>query len=121
MPVRDKAFTKEFIQSNFGDAHAFEFGKDAKLPGDGYPDMGAGMFARKLGYGDWYRFNCAQRVHYNSLERLSWGIPLLITNGIFFPKISATMGAVIFVGRELYRYGYSSNEGPNSKFVERGA
>ena len=83
--------------------------------------MGAGYFSRKLPYADWFRFNCAQRVHANSLEHLSWSLPLLLFNGFFFPKFATSMGLMIFVGRELYRYGYMSPDGPNSHIREAGA
>ena len=96
-------------------------GKDAVVPGLGYPDMGAGHFSRKLPYGDWFRFNCAQRIHANSIDHLSWSLPILLFNGLFFPKFAATMGSIVFVGRELYRYGYMSPEGPDSHIREAGA
>lgn len=31
------------------------------------------------------------------------------------------MGATVLVGRELYRYGYMTNDGPNSSIREAGA
>jgi hypothetical protein len=31
------------------------------------------------------------------------------------------MGMVVLVGREFYRYGYTSNDGPNSRIREMGA
>ena len=48
-------------------------------------------------------------------------MPLFLLNGIFFPRITAAMGGVVLVGRELYRYGYMTKQGPNSGIRELGA
>jgi hypothetical protein len=45
----------------------------------------------------------------------------MLLNGLFFPKFTASLGLVVFAGRELYRYGYMTKEGPNSKIREMGA
>ena len=42
-------------------------------------------------------------------------------NGIFFPRLTVGLGAVVIAGRELYRAGYMSPEGPTSKIREYGA
>jgi len=42
-------------------------------------------------------------------------------NGLFFPRLTAGLGAVVLVGRELYRIGYMSPEGPVSTIREYGA
>ena len=34
----------------------------------GYPDCGNGIYADKLSYEDWYKFNKKQRGHLNFLE-----------------------------------------------------
>ena len=60
-------------------------------------------------------------MHQNSVEHLSWSLPLLLVGGLFFPTFSASMGCVVIAGRELYRQGYTSNDGPNSKIREMGA
>ena len=83
--------------------------------------MGAGMYSRMLGYKEWFEFNCAQRVHQNNVEHLSWTLPLFIVNGVFFPTFTAGLGGVVIAGRELYRMGYMSPEGPTSKIREIGA
>ncbi len=83
--------------------------------------MGAGIFSKKLPYYDWYKFNCAQRIHANSIEHLAWSIPLLLIGGLFIPRFSAGLGTVVLFGRELYRYGYMTNEGANSHIRELGA
>ena len=96
-------------------------GKDALVPAFGYPDTGAGKYSKLLPYGDWYRFNCAQRIHMNSIEHLSWSLPLLLVGGLFMPRVFGVMGATVIIGRELYRYGYMTNDGPNSRIREAGA
>ena len=45
----------------------------------------------------------------------------MMVSGMFFPKFAASMGLVIFCGRELYRYGYMTPDGPNSWIREAGA
>ena len=37
------------------------------------------------------------------------------------PRFFGAMGATVIVGRELYRYGYMTNDGPNSRVREAGA
>lgn len=96
-------------------------GADTVAPGLGYPDTGAGYYSKKLDYKDWYTFNCAQRIHSNSIEHLSWLMPLLFVGGIFQPRFTSCMGAVVIVGREFYRWGYLSKDGPNSLIREVGA
>ena len=83
--------------------------------------MGAGYYSKKLPYYDWYKFNCAQRIHSNSVEQLAWAFPLLLVGGAFTPRLSASLGIVVLIGRELYRYGYMTNEGHTSKIREAGA
>ena len=87
----------------------------------GYPDVGAGMFARALPYKDWYQFNIYQRIHGNSLEHLSWFLPLLFVQGIWMPRFATGMAGVMLIGRELYRFGYLDKDGPSSKVREAGA
>ena len=94
---------------------------DAPIPKAGYPDIGAGMFARQLPYKDWYKQNIYQRIHGNSLEHLSWGLPLIFVQGVFMPRFTTAMAATMFVGREFYRFGYLDKHGPSSRVREVGA
>ena len=87
----------------------------------GYPDSGSGFYSKKLPYKDWFQFNCAQRIHGNSIEHLSWLLPLVLISGIFRPKTTSFLTMIIISGRELYRAGYLSKDGPNSKIRELGA
>jgi hypothetical protein len=59
MSTRRKVFTKEFMETKFGEYHKTYMGIDAVTPGFGYPDGGAGPYARALPYKDWFMFNCA--------------------------------------------------------------
>ena len=101
--------------------HQTHLGQSTPVPMMGYPDCGAGLYSRKLGYKEWFIFNCAQRVHQNNTEHLSWTLPLFLANGLFFPRTTAFMAAIVLGGRELYRAGYMSPEGPTSKVREYGA
>ena len=96
-------------------------GHDSPSPFMGYPDMGAGKYSRMLTYKNWFEFNCAQRVHANNIEHLSWTMPVFLINGLFFPRITAGLGLVVLGGRELYRMGYMSPQGPTSEIREYGA
>eukprot|EP00349_Pseudokeronopsis_sp_Brazil_P009045 CAMPEP_0202973006 /NCGR_PEP_ID=MMETSP1396-20130829/45108_1 /ASSEMBLY_ACC=CAM_ASM_000872 /TAXON_ID= /ORGANISM="Pseudokeronopsis sp., Strain Brazil" /LENGTH=88 /DNA_ID=CAMNT_0049704319 /DNA_START=97 /DNA_END=359 /DNA_ORIENTATION=+ len=87
----------------------------------GYPDTGAGAYSRKLPYKDWFTFNCAYRIHMNSLEHLSYFLPLFFVSGLYFPRTVLSFGAVVLCGRELYRFGYMTPDGPNSHIRELGA
>ena len=109
------------MKDNFEQYHQLTVDKDAPIPKAGYPDVGAGVFARQLPYKDWYQFNINQRIHGNSIEHLSWFLPLLFVQGIFAPRFSAGMAATMLIGRELYRFGYLTKEGPSSRIREAGA
>lgn len=122
--MRHKVFSDQWVKDNLEEFHKDglkEEDVDVEYPYMGYPDNGAGLYARKLPYKDWFEFNCAQRVHMNSVEHLSYTIPLFFASGIFFPRFVAGMGGVVLVGRELYRVGYMTPEGPTSKIREMGA
>ena len=41
--------------------------------------------------------------------------------GMFFPRTVASLGVITITGREIYRYGYMTKEGPNSYVREVGA
>lgn len=96
-------------------------GQDCPAPTLGYPDMGAGVYSRILPYKQWFEFNCAQRVHQNNIEHLAWTLPSFLIGGFFFPRTAVGLGSVVLGGRELYRYGYMTPDGPNSKIREYGA
>ena len=59
MGPRKRVFSDEVMTRLFKETHEFTMGRDSVLPKMGYPDMGAGYFARRLPYKDWFEFNCA--------------------------------------------------------------
>ena len=54
MGQRGKAFSDEFMTKNFEQYHKLTVDRDAPIPKMGYPDTGAGLFAKELPYKDWY-------------------------------------------------------------------
>jgi hypothetical protein len=83
--------------------------------------MGAGPFSKGLPYKQWFEFNCYQRIHNNSIEHLAWLMPLTLVAGVFFPRFVVGCTSVVLVGREFYRQGYLTKDGPNSFIRELGA
>lgn len=83
MVPRKRVFNEDVMKSKFEGVHKSTLGRDAIVPAFGYPDMGAGYFSKRIAYKDWYEFNCYQRVHGNSLEHISWSLPLMFVSGIF--------------------------------------
>lgn len=67
-PKRSKFFTKEFMKKNFGEEHAKAFPNNPNPPKGGYPDTGSGLYAKKLGYKEWFELNIAQRIHGNFVD-----------------------------------------------------
>lgn len=56
------------------------------------------------------------RRHQNYLEILPPALFLLLSSGVFFPKISAGLGVVFIAGRELYARGYRSEKGAPARY-----
>ena len=121
MGPRGEFFTAEFMTKNFESMHQYACSRESPVPKMGYPDMGQGIYSKKLPYKEWYEFNVTQRIHNNSLEHMSWFLPLLFVGGIFKPRLAASVAGVVFVGREFYRIGYLTKEGPSSVIREIGA
>ena len=46
---------------------------------------------------------------------------MLLIGGLIFPRLATGLGSIMLVGRELYRVGYMSPDGPNSHVREAGA
>ena len=53
-------------------------------------------------------FNCYQRVHQNTLERIPIFLAMLLIAGLFNSIVAAILGAVWVVGRIIYSIGYYS-------------
>ncbi len=86
------------------------------MPPIGFPDMGNGYYSKKLSYADWYRFNNAQRVHYNFMEALPFVLILLFIAGLKQPLAALILGCIYFVGRIIYTIGYIKG-GPNLRMI----
>ena len=76
--------------------------------------MGSGHFAKKLSYADWYKFNNAQRVHYNYLENLQLILVLIFIAGLKQPLAALILACIYFAGRTLYSFGYGM-KGPGGR------
>jgi hypothetical protein len=48
-------------------------------------------------------------------------LPLVMVLGVFRPRSTLVLSGTVITGRELYRIGYQSREGHNSKIREMGA
>ncbi|KAI9176134.1 hypothetical protein H9P43_006499 [Blastocladiella emersonii ATCC 22665] len=79
-----------------------------------YPDMGCGIYAKKLSDKDWVRFGNAQRVHQNYLEQLPNTLLFTAFSGLFQPKVTAGLAVSYIIGREIYTQGYFKS-GPRSR------
>eukprot|EP00744_Colponema_vietnamica_P002913 GILI01004524.1.p2 GENE.GILI01004524.1~~GILI01004524.1.p2 ORF type:complete len:177 (-),score=58.13 GILI01004524.1:44-574(-) len=111
---RRKYFTKEFMLSNFGDAHKSAFGTEPAV--GGYPDVGNGRYSEKLTYEQWVNFNNAQRAHYNYLEAILPIVLFSLVAGLSFPVPTIALIWVCIVGRVAYGIGYTSR-GPQGRAV----
>ena len=109
--ARGAVFTGGFFRTpaakQLVDEHKKVTGED-KLPSSGYPDMGSGRFSAALPYGDWLRFNNAQRVHQNYVEGAPTAITFALVSGLRFPLPTAGAVAVYMLGRELYAQRYAA-------------
>ncbi|KAN0062878.1 hypothetical protein ACQY0O_004699 [Thecaphora frezii] len=61
-------------------------------------------------------FNCAQRVHQNTLESLTSFIFLVLFSGLSYPRYTAGFGAAWVVGRIFYMVGYNTGVPRNRLF-----
>jgi len=61
-------------------------------------------------------FNCYQRVHQNTLERVPIFLALLLAAGLFNAKMAAAFGFIWVIARVIYSLGYYSGK-PNNRMV----
>merc|ERR1711944_336133 len=61
-------------------------------------------------------FNCYQRVHQNTLERVTVFLVLLLAAGLFNPKMAAIFGFIWVIARVIYSIGYYSGK-PKNRIV----
>lgn len=102
------------MKKYFGEEHKNATGKEIEK--GGYPDMGNGKYSAKLSYEDWYRFNNAQRAHYNFVEFAPSCFVMLFISGIYFAVATAVLGLALFIGRLIYSIGYAKG-GPAGRLV----
>ncbi|KAK1926236.1 hypothetical protein DB88DRAFT_155646 [Papiliotrema laurentii] len=57
-----------------------------------------------------HRFNCVQRANQNSLENVTFVLPLSLFFGLFHPKLATAFTLTYIVGRIGYTLGYSSGQ-----------
>lgn len=55
-------------------------------------------------------FNCAQRVHQNTLENIPFFLVTLLLGGLRHPCLAGGFGGVFLVGRVIYSLGYYSGQ-----------
>lgn len=109
---RSEAFNEEYMTNQFGRIHQAETGR--KIEKGGYPDMGSGYYSKLLSYYDWFKFNNAQRAHYNFVESIAATTLMLVVGGLFFPRAAASIGLAMIIGRLVFAIGYSSG-GPKGR------
>jgi len=100
------------MNQHFGVEHKQLFGKEIEK--GGYPDMGNGRYSQKLSYEQWYKFNNAQRAHYNFIEFAPTTFVFLFIAGLYFPIPAAAIGLGVIIFRFFYAIGYSSG-GPSAR------
>ena len=118
MRVRAKVFNKDFMQQ-FWPEHHQAFPDDtveAFEKSVGFPDMGSGVFSKKLSYSDWFKFSNSQRVHYNYLESLQLILVLIFIAGLKQPLAALILACIYFAGRTIYSFGYGMS-GPNGRSI----
>jgi uncharacterized membrane protein YecN with MAPEG domain len=101
--------------AQFEKEHRENFPDDDVTKSIGFPDMGSGYYSKKLAYNDWFRFNNAQRVHYNFLEALPMILILLFIAGLKQPLAALIIACVYFVSRIIYLFSYIKS--PNMRVI----
>ncbi|KAG8865402.1 hypothetical protein FRB96_000292 [Tulasnella sp. 330] len=61
-----------------------------------------------------FKFNCAQRAHYNTLESANGVLFGTLVTGLRYPMLATGMGVLYFIGRIIYTRGYTA-QGPDGR------
>ena len=102
---RKTMFAADKMKEKFGEQHQKDFGKDP--PKGGYPDHGDGRYGNAvLSYTDWIKFSLSQRSHKNFLEQVTIVVFLLLTIGFVWPEVALAFGALHFIFRFIFVFGY---------------
>ncbi|KAJ6511421.1 hypothetical protein C8R47DRAFT_1095010 [Mycena vitilis] len=83
--------------------------KHRKLAGIAYPQLYADKAEVAVSTAA-LKFNCAQRVHQNTLEYIPWLYLMTVTFGVKYPVLAASSLAMWVIGRVAYSIGYSTGE-----------
>ena len=78
--------------------------------------MGSGLYSQKLAYKDWFKFNNAQRVHYNFVEMAPSTFVSLLLAGLYFPWAATGIGLALAFFRIVYCVGYMG-KGPKGRGI----
>ena len=65
---------------------------------------------------NYFNLNILQRVHQNTLERVTVFLTILLAAGLFNPKMAAAFGFTWIIGRVIYSLGYYSGV-PNNRIA----
>jgi len=99
-------FKKEELKEKFSEEIDKLPGK--YVPQGGYPDCGNGLHAQKmLDYGQWYKFNLAQRNAKNYMEVITMFTFALLVLTVVNPMLAVGCGVVNLVCRTGYLVCYS--------------
>ena len=101
VPARLKWMPPDFM-AKFAKDHEGALGSQSMPAPGGYPDTGNGVYADKLSYEGWYRFNLAIRVYQNLVEQLPFLCGFLLIGGLYFPRFAAAIGFLNCSTRPLY-------------------
>ena len=110
---RASLFDHDKIKEKYGEEHQKHFKTDP--PKGGYPDHGDGLYGDLLSYKDWYNFTLDQRGHKNFLEQLTIIVFFLLTIGLVYPTVSLVCGAIHFICRWIFVFGYK--KGPKWRAI----
>ena len=104
LPARFTTFSTNYME-DFNSMHRHETG-EKRAPDFGFPDCGAGRFAKLLPYKDWYKLNCGQRCQINFHEQLSSILICGAITGIVYPRHTVHLLLTYCIARLLYSIGY---------------
>ncbi|KAG8865401.1 hypothetical protein FRB96_000291 [Tulasnella sp. 330] len=88
-------------------------GRQRKASGIKYPQVYADKVQQDANPAA-FKFNCAQRAHYNTLESANGVLFGTLVTGLRYPMLATGMGVLYFVGRILFTMGYTAN-GPDGR------
>ena len=100
-------FSGTFLKDKIAGPTSFKFTPAAQ----GYPDQGNGIYADKLDFIDWFKFNSSQRVHQNFTEWLPIFLITCWLCSLVFPTIAYYFAFFFVLARLIYTIGYKLHPG----------